>query len=79
MQTQDVTTIPVTPSAAPVYNNRIEVQKFDFRYLAGINYDLNKVSLGLQYQAGINPILKGDIVTGDKNKIITLRAAYHFK
>ena len=79
MQTQDVTTIPVTPSAAPVYNNRIEVQKFDVRYLAGINYDLNKVSLGLQYQAGINPILKGDIVTGNKNKIITLRAAYHFK
>jgi hypothetical protein len=79
MQTPDVTTIPVTPSAAPVYNNRIDVQKFDIRYIAGINYDLKKVSLGLQYQAGINPILKGDIVTGDKNKIIMLRAAYRFK
>jgi hypothetical protein len=79
MQTPDVTTIPVTPAAAPVYNNRIELQKIDVRYIAGINYDLKKVSFGLQYQAGINPILKGDIVTGDKNKIIMLRASYRFK
>ena len=76
---QDITRIPATPSAAPVYNNKIEAQKLDIRYVAGINYDLKKFSIGLQYQAGIKPVLKGDDVTADKNKLITLRAAYRFK
>jgi hypothetical protein len=76
---QEITTLPLTPSAAPVYNNRIEAQKFDIRYTAGINYSFKKISLGLQYQAGINPVLKGDAVTADKNKLIILKAAYRFK
>jgi len=76
---QDVRLLPTTPSAAPIYNNKIEAQKFDIRYLVGINYDLKKISIGLQYQAGIKPVLKGDAVSSDKNKLITLKAAYRFK
>lgn len=79
MTGQDVSMLPPTPSAAPVYNNRIDVQKFDIRYVAGINYDLKKISLSLQYQGGIKPVVKGDAVTADKNKMITLKAAYRFK
>lgn len=79
MTGQDVSMLPPTPSAAPVYNNRIDVQKFDIRYVAGINYNLKKISLSLQYQGGINPVLKGDAVTADKNKMITLKAAYRLK
>lgn len=75
----DVSTLPVTPSAAPVYTNTIDVQKYDVRYLAGINYDLKKLSFGIQYQAAINPVLKGTIVSGDKSKMITLKAAYRFR
>ncbi|CAN5556619.1 hypothetical protein BH10BAC2_BH10BAC2_32700 [soil metagenome] len=76
---QDVSTLPPTPSAAPVYNNRIDVKKIDIRYVGGINYNLKKLSLSLQYQGGINPVLQGDAVTADKNKIITLKAAFRFK
>lgn len=76
---QDVSTLPTTPSAAPVYNNRIDVKKFDIRYVAGINYELKKFSVGLQYQGGIKPVLTGDAVTADKNKMITLKAAFRFK
>ena len=79
VQDTDIRALPPTPSAAPVYNNRIDVQKFDIRYIAGINYDLKKISLGLQYQGGFNPVLKGDIVSGDKNKLVTLKVAYRFK
>lgn len=81
IQTQiiDVTTLPVTPSAAPIYTNTVNVQKYDIRYLAGINYDLKKISLGIQYQAALNPVLKGTDVSGNKNKMITLKAAYRFK
>lgn len=79
MTGQDVSTLPTTPSAAPVYNNRIGVNKFDIRYVAGINYDLKKLSLSLQYQGGINPILRGDAVTTDKIKMITFKAAFRLK
>jgi hypothetical protein len=76
---QDTNTLQPNPSAAPVYNKNVEPRKLDMRYVAGINYDMKKISLGLQYQAGVNSILKGDAVSNDKNKMITLKAAYRFK
>jgi hypothetical protein len=75
----DVGTLAPTPSAAPVYNNKIEARKLDIRYVAGISYDIKKFSFSMQYQAGINPVLKGATASPDKNKLITLKTAYRFK
>ncbi|QEC66018.1 hypothetical protein FRZ67_01370 [Panacibacter ginsenosidivorans] len=75
----DVGTLAPIPSAAPVYNNMIDPHKLDIRYIAGISYNAKKISFSMQYQAGVRPVLKGAAVSSDKNKLITLRAAYRFK
>ena len=75
----DIAGISPNPSAAPVYNNQVDARKLDLRYVAGINYNINKLSFSLQYQGSTKPILKGESVSNTKNQLINLRVAYRFK
>lgn len=60
-------------------NYQSELRSIDARYIAGVHYQLNKFSIGLQYQQGIKPLLKGDAVTGDRSKILSLKISYKLK
>ena len=75
----NVDTFVPTPSAAPVYSKQVDARKLDIRYVAGVNYDLNKLTIGLQYQGGLKPLLTGDAVKGDKAQLVTLKLAYRLK
>ncbi|MBG9377613.1 hypothetical protein I5907_15315 [Panacibacter sp. DH6] len=75
----DVGTLIPTPSAAPVYSKQVDVRKIDIRYTAGLNYDLNKLSVGLQYQGGVKPLLSGEAVKGDKASLLTFKFTYRIK
>lgn len=55
------------------------LRSIDTRYVAGLHYQLKNFSIGLQYQQGAQPLLKGDAVTGDRSKILSLKLSYKLK
>jgi len=68
-----------TLGSLPVIPNYYEQRKTDIRYIAGVNYEWKKISLNLQYQQGSAPLLKGNAVSTDKNKLLSLKIAYRLK
>jgi hypothetical protein len=63
----------------PVIHNHYELRKTDIRYIAGVCYEWEKISVNLQYQLGSAALLKGNAVSPDKNKVLSLKIAYRFK
>jgi hypothetical protein len=75
----DIRTLAMAPAAAPIIENPFNVRKTDLRYMAGITFDVQKMSVALQYQVTTKPILKGNAVSLGKNNLLSLKVSYRLK
>lgn len=72
--------IPVV-TALPVNTTdyKVGIRRFDYRFTAGINYNKNKFSFGLNYQHSFMPMISGDVTSGNKNQLVTFNVLYKIK
>lgn len=71
----------ITGTAAPVSetNYKVEVRNVDYRFLSGIQYDVNKLNFSVMYQHALHPVLKGDLTSRNKNQLVTFNVKLNIR
>jgi hypothetical protein len=58
---------------------KVDIRKLDYRLTSGINYNIKKFGFGLSYQHSFRPMIKGDLTSGNRNRLVTLNVLYKIK
>ncbi len=68
-------------TSAPVSetNYKVEERNLDYRFTSGIQYNINKLTINLMYQYSFNPVLIGDLTSGNKNQLVTFNVQFKIK
>lgn len=68
-------------AAPPVSEEKYKVsaRKIDYRFVAGVQYDIGKASLNLNYQHASRTALKGNQVSSKRNELISLGIQFNIR
>ncbi|MEO6721379.1 MAG: hypothetical protein ABIN67_13505, partial [Ferruginibacter sp.] len=71
---------PPTTAAAPQQQDfSLSVRSVDYRLLGGIRYTKGKTSVALTYQHGLQPVLQGNRLSSEGNRVVALKVLYKIK
>ncbi len=57
----------------------VRVRNIDYRFITGIKYRHNKITVGLFYQHGLRSTCMGNINNKNNNKLLTLNLLYQLR